>query len=248
MKKMKWLCLLIASVLFLGLAGCSTEKEVENPKNEIVQALGLGNETLSLNPNVDTSKDYIDVKINANYSDTLFVFSYDFDKNFKDNQDKILELHIRALTFVTDISKENQELILNEVYNETYGISKLELGITNNVKASKSFGYKLENGEALIKAGYKLYTDNVASADEKEGPNVCLSIAFLPSKVVVVKDGQKVVDNYLMIPVYVNFNIANEKTQVFGDSTFIGLNVLESKYVNASNYLLNKTAEDMKNE
>ena len=216
--------LAIFLVLFaLCLTSCAQAEQMENPTDEIINLLKL-NDVKSGSPltTVDTTKtDYVEILVANDAKASCFVYNVKFDENFKKNGSKIKELQIKALTFVTTIDKEQQALIMEEVYNETYGISK---------KVTTAFECEGFYHVTNVDKGLELY--------ENGEDNVTLSVIYLPIRAKVCQEGEVTVDNYVMVPIYCAFNVYEKNT--YTDTTFNGYTILGNEFVDAANYLKNK--------
>lgn len=220
---MKKILVILTLLVTLCLTSCKEEQQMENPTDEIISLLKLNQvkEGKLLNSTHASENDYVEVMVASNPIETLFVYNVNFDESFKKNGSKINELQIKALTFVTTITEEQQSLIMDEVYNESYGIQTL-LDIAYECKGF----YYVTN----VDKGLELY-------DSGED-NVTLSVLYLPVRVKVVEDGSVTVDNYVMVPIYSAFNIYENDT--YTDSKFTGYTILGVDYLDSSNYLKNK--------
>ena len=195
---MKKILAMLLLVLSLSLASCRQGGDVialvDNPDTTIAADLGLENITVSLNSSIDTTTgNYVDIKVSNNLVDSLVVRNINFDEILAGDHKKLYVANVNALTFVQSISAEYKSLIEAELNNDTYGITAEKLGLS--VELSKlSFQSKLSFDKAK-----ELYNNNE--------DNIHCSVIYLPIKALIFSDAQKVLDIYVLVPVYYEFVI-----------------------------------------
>ncbi len=154
-------------------------------------------ETLNINFNTDTNsmklfkdkrdeESYIDIYVANDYKNSLFITELDLNDRITD---RVHEIYANTLTFGTEIYPDEQQVILNELYNKDYGISKLELPF--EIDATKAYSKNV-------------YQKFLLEAD-KDLTELKLSVVYLPVLAARVYKNQTILKAYMFVPVHMSF-------------------------------------------
>ena len=176
---------------------------------------------------------YFDVYIAEDYVKSLFVYELDVDAYITDRTQQIFA---NTLTFNITIYQDEQQAILNEVYNKDYGISKL------------TFPFKADTTKAFSKNAFE---DFVIPAS-KDLSELKLSVVYLPVMAYRVYKNQPVLKTYMFIPVHMSFVSAgklvkgseNDKGYELVEKEITGIDVITPLFDDNNINLLAKPKEE----
>ena len=218
MKKLTFIVMLLIAIVLTGCTGGSQVTAViDKPAPTINETLKLDSvkNGVSINSSIDTTKDYIDVKVGSDVTSTLFydVINLDsyLDKSFAG-------VNVKSLVFSTQTSAYVPSVV-TELNNKNYGVTADSLGMAfTSSEGSKSLLGKLADSTlAKLPADYDVEKENV------------LVIIYLPVYCVYNSNGQDIVKSFVLVPVYYNYTYVVdsnvEDTNILGMTNFkISLN------------------------
>lgn len=215
--------LLVVFSLFLCifLASCRGDQQVvkltDNADAVAAEQLNLSvlDNAVSINKDLDkTDKNYVDVKFPTDLNKSLVVRNINLDTAFVSN--RVKSVNATALTFVTGISVEYQQAIMNEVFNDEYGLTKEKLGLSVDILEGTKFSVELSKAES--EKGKEYY--------EAGKTNITLSVIYAPVRVVIVNDKVTVADITVLVPVYAEVNLG-EASDVFKSYKVVSITLEE---------------------
>ena len=194
---MKKFSLVILMLVTLILSSCTGKTEVvaiiDKPADSIYADLKLESVKggKSINASINTSKDYVDIKIAVETNTTLVYDVIDLD----DYLDKSFAgVNVNTLVFSSQTTGYIATFV-QELNNKEYGLTAENVGLNlEESNGSKSlFKGLAQTTLARLPQEYDVEKDNV------------LVVIYLPVYCIYNANGQDVVKSFMLVPVYYNY-------------------------------------------
>ncbi|MDE7106327.1 MAG: hypothetical protein K2O22_04090 [Anaeroplasmataceae bacterium] len=202
---MKKLAMILSIFMVIALCSCSNKatREVirDNPSNEIKTALSLDavQNGKSLNPDLDRTKAFADVKIAADAKNTIFYQTIDLDEYMND---RFKQIQLKVLYFNGRIPSTDADAFLKEMNQTEYGLTEAKLGV--NFTKTENMSSDLF-GKLSLK--YTLSLPKDFSVKENDTAN--LVVAYLPTYCIYNDGTQDYTRAFILVPIYYAFTYAS---------------------------------------
>ncbi|MDE7264347.1 MAG: hypothetical protein K2N64_06775 [Anaeroplasmataceae bacterium] len=198
---MKKIAMVLSIFMIVCLCSCASKPSREilrdNPSTEIREALHLDDvqNGVSLNSSLDKSKEYADVKIATNPSESLFYQTIDLDEYMGQ---RFKQINLKICFFNGRIPTSDVTAFMQEMNHTEYGITEEKVGFsfekTESItgllfeKLSISYGISLPKGY-----------------EKKDNDPAKLVVAYLPTYCTYNDGTQDCTKVFIFVPVYYAF-------------------------------------------
>ncbi len=224
MKKIIGLCLII---LIVGLSGCKKNKRtmvIDDPADSVYEELSLDSvkNGTCINPNLDRTGAYYEVKTSNDIKGSLFYQVLDMDEYLKDIK-RFKSITIQQVGFNNSTPYSDINSFYSALNNSDYGLTADKIGI------EFTSGTTLLGGNLGASLSLGLPSDYTI----KENDKAQLLVMYLPINGIYY-DGTQVYTNvYIMVPVYYAFIYESNVT----DYSY-GVKQYQLDFINDNNGLL----------
>lgn len=209
MKKLGYVFLLLMCIVLAGCKGGNkVESIVDNPTAEIKVALGLDDvkNGKSINPTLDTTKQYYDIKVAENTASSLFYQEIDLNEYLGK---RFHSVNLNILYFSGNLATQHVDTFIKEMNNETYGLNATKVGTI--FKTEENISAELFNNLSIKKS--IMLPENFES---KDNDSAKLIVVYLPTYCIYNDGTQPVIRSFIMVPVYYAFTYESQVSSYVG--------------------------------
>ncbi|MCM1130371.1 MAG: hypothetical protein NC310_00685 [Roseburia sp.] len=193
----------IFMIIILCSCGNKAKREVvrDNPDTSIKEALLLDDVAngVSLNANLDRTKEFVDVKLLKDAKASVFYQTIDLDEYMNN---RLKQIDVKILFFNGKTPSNDATSFLKEMNDKDYGITEAMLGL--NFKKEEKIS-DVFFGKLSIKQSLAIPKDYIV----KENDPTKLVVAYLPTYCTYNDGTQDYTKVYIFVPIYYAFTYAS---------------------------------------